>query len=64
MKASAGTLFALFALLAWATAHGAAMFDPALASRSIKSEHFRIHYHRGLEAEDSAMAARAEEHAR
>jgi len=61
MKASAGTLFALSTLLASAISHGAVMFDPALDWRSIKTEHFRIHYHRGLEAEASAMAARAEE---
>jgi Tol biopolymer transport system component len=61
MKAFAGTICALTILFASAGGRGAVMFDPSLEWRSIKTEHFRIHYHRGLEAEASAMAQRAED---
>ncbi len=61
MKSFTSATCLLLVLLASPAARGAVMFDPALEWRSIKTEHFRIHYHRGLEAEAAAMALKAEE---
>ncbi|HSV95572.1 MAG TPA: hypothetical protein VLM75_01420 [Spirochaetota bacterium] len=61
MKILIRTICLTLALFSSQAARGAVMFDPSLEWRSIKTEHFRIHYHRGLEAEAARLAIKAEE---
>lgn len=61
MKALCRSLCLVLVLLAAPTARGAVMFDSSLKWRSIRTEHFRIHYHQGLEVEAARLAIKAEE---
>jgi Tol biopolymer transport system component len=61
MKTLRGAICLALTLLSYPVAHGAIMFDPSLKWRSIKTEHFRIHYHQGLEAEAARLAVKSEE---
>ncbi len=42
------------------TGHSASMYDPGLTWKSLKTDHFRIHYHQGLEGIALRIAAIAE----
>ena len=50
----------LFFLLLPASNQAAILFDPGLTWRSIKTEHFWIHYHQGLESAAQRMSVIAE----
>ncbi len=52
--------FATFIWLIHPQAHSAGTYDPCLKWRSLKTEHFRIHYHQGLEHAARRMAVIAE----
>lgn len=53
-------LFALIVCTAPAKISAAVMFDPSLKWNSIVTEHFRVHYHQGLEAYARRTAETAE----